>query len=51
VQEIADENGSSFVEVFRRFIKLGLIATEVEKSPDSMLIIRTGDTERQLVLL
>ena len=51
IQVIADQEHTSVVEVLRRFIKLGLLATEVQKKPDSALILREGDDEKQILLL
>lgn len=47
----ADERGMTVVEVLRKFIKLGLLALETQDTPGSALIIREGDTERQIVML
>lgn len=51
VQQIADERQTSVVDILRRFIKLGLLADQIEKSPDSALIIRQGNAERQIILV
>lgn len=51
IQAIADERGTTVLEILRRFIKLGLIAAEVEKELDSALIIRQGTKEREIVLI
>jgi hypothetical protein len=47
----ADERGMSVVEALRKFIKLGLLALETQDRPGSALIIREGDTERQIMIL
>ena len=51
VQQIADEQHTTMLEILRRFIKLGLIAYELEKREDAALIIREGDKEREIVLI
>ena len=51
VQELADEKHTTVVELFRRFIKLGLLATQIEDSPKASLLIREGDTEREIIML
>lgn len=51
VQRIADDRQTSVVDILRRFIKLGLLADRIEKSPGSALIIREGDIERQIILV
>lgn len=51
IQLIADENHTTMLEILRRFIKLGLIAYELEKNEDSALIIREGEKEREIVLI
>ena len=39
------------VEVLRKFIKLGLIALEVQDKSGSALVIREGDAEREIMML
>jgi hypothetical protein len=51
LQAVAREQNTTVVEVLRRFIKLGLIATEIEKRPDAKLIIREGEAETQILLI
>ena len=47
VQKIADAEHTTVVDLLRRFIKLGLLATQ----PNVTLIIREGGRERELLLL
>ena len=47
----ADERGMTVVEVLRKFIKFGLLALDTQDKPGSALIIREGDTERQIMML
>ncbi len=51
LQEIAASKGITFVELMRKYIKLGLIVSALEDKPGSQLIIRTGDTEKEIILI
>lgn len=51
VQALADKRHTTVVEMLRKFIKLGLLATQIEETPDSALIIREGNREREIILL
>lgn len=51
VQKLADARHTTTVEMFRRFIKLGLLAARLEETSGAALIIREGDREREIVLL
>jgi len=51
LKDAADERGMTVVEVLRKFIKLGLLALETQDTPGSALIIKEGDTERQIMML
>jgi len=51
VQSLATQRQTTVVDLLRRFIKLGLIAARLEATPDAALIIREGDTEREILLL
>ncbi len=51
LQHIADERQTTVVDILRRFIKLGIMAVEAEETEGSALIIREGNTEREIVLL
>ncbi len=51
VQRLADERGTTVVDLLRRFVKLGLLTAEVEATPDAQLVIREGDREQRLLLL
>jgi hypothetical protein len=51
VQTLAERRGTTVVEVFRRFIRLGLLIAKAEESPDMEFILRKGDKEQQLLLL
>ncbi len=47
----ADRRAISVVELLRKFIKLGLVASKLEDDPESSLIIREGSErkEREIV--
>jgi hypothetical protein len=51
VKQLADERQTTVIDLLRRFVKLGLLAAQLESSPDSALILREGDTEKQIILL
>jgi len=51
VQELAEQRQTTVVELIRRFIKLGLIAARIEETEGAALIIREGETEREIILL
>ena len=51
VERLADERQVTVVELLRRFIKLGLLAVQIENSPDKALLIREGDRDRELLIL
>lgn len=51
LQQIADKRQTTVVDVLRRFIKLGIMAVNIEETEGSALIIREGNAERQIVLL
>lgn len=51
VQKIADERHTTVVEVLKQFIRLGLIVDQAEKSPDTSIVIRQGDKEREIILV
>ena len=51
LQEVADKRHTTVVELLRRFIKLGLIASQIDETPDAALIIREGNKEREILIL
>ena len=51
VQQLADKQHTTVVEVLRRFVKLGLIASAMEEKPDAALILREGKVEREVLLI
>ena len=51
LQELAASKGITFSELMRKFIRLGLLVSALEDEPDSKLIIRTDDTEKEIILI
>jgi len=51
LQQVADKRHTTVVEVLRKFIKLGLMAVQIDENPSAALLIREGKTERQIVIL
>lgn len=51
IETIAQGEHTTVLEILKRFVKLGLIATKLKENPDSALIIRDGGRERELLLI
>jgi ATP-dependent Clp protease ATP-binding subunit ClpA len=51
VQQLADRQDATVQEILRRFIRLGLLVTDLQETPDAALIVRDVHGERQLVLV
>lgn len=52
LQALADRQHTTVVDLIRKYVKLGLVISNlVEDNPDAALIIRNGDTERELVIV
>lgn len=51
VQELADKRQTSVIDLLRRFIKLGLLAAQIDGDPNAALIIRQNGTDREIVLV
>lgn len=51
VKKIAEERDTTVVDLFRRFIKLGLLALQVEDDPNASLIIEENGRQRVILLL
>lgn len=47
LSETADQNGTSLVEMLRKYIKLGLLATQ----PDTIVLLRIGDSDQPVMLV
>ena len=50
LKSAADKRGLTVVEILRKFIKVGLLALDIQDKPGSALIIREGDSERQILI-
>lgn len=44
---MADENGTTVVEMLRKYIKLGLLATQ----PGTTVLLRIGDSDQPVMLI
>lgn len=51
LQGIATSKGITFAELIRKYIRLGLIVSALEDESGSKLIIRTDDTEKEIILI
>jgi hypothetical protein len=51
VQRIADRNSTSVLEIFRKFIKIGLLIAKFQEMEDTTFIIRQGNTEKEIVIM
>ena len=51
IQRVADKQQTTVVEIIRKFMKLGLLAVQVEETPGSALLIREKGVEREIILL
>ncbi len=47
LSETADQNGTSLVEMLRKYIKLGLLATQ----PGTIVLLRIGESEQPVMLV
>jgi hypothetical protein len=51
VQTVAKEQNTSIPDLLKRFIKIGLLVAKLSQSPDTTLIIREGNREREVVFV
>jgi hypothetical protein len=51
LEEVADGYGTTVTELMRRFMSLGLYVARAQRSTGAVLIVREGDSERELVWL
>ena len=51
IEAVAEKNHTTVVDVLRRFVKLGLLAVQIEETPGAELLIREGEIERRLIFL
>lgn len=50
MKKIGVQHGCSATEVLREFVKLGLVAMNVQKDPSASFLIRVNDEERKVIL-
>lgn len=50
VESIATAEQSTMIDAFKRILKYGLLAYRVMKDPSAQLIIREGNSEREIYL-
>jgi hypothetical protein len=51
VDNIAKKQHITTIDLLKKYIKLGLLASEIENDPDSKLIIRQGKTDREIIFI
>lgn len=51
VEQLAERQQTTVVDLLRRFTRLGLLAVQLQERRDAALIIREGGTDRQVMLL
>lgn len=51
IQRIADSRQTTMVDVLRQFIKLGIVADQVERSPNMALVVKEGNSEHRIILV
>lgn len=51
LQRMADSQQITVVELLRKYIKLGLLVNRALESPDSSLLIRERDVEKEIILI
>lgn len=50
VQQMAHEKDTTVVDLIRKFLRLGLVIADVEKSDLATIYVREGDQERKIHL-
>ena len=51
LQRYADSQHTTVAELLRRSIQLFLLAIKIAQTPGAALLIREGDTEREIILI
>lgn len=51
IEQLANEEDTTITEIFRRFVKIGILTSEVQKKPDAALILREGDVETRILFM
>lgn len=49
VQQTAEEEHTSIVDLLRRYVKLGLHISKIASNPDTHIIIRNGEGDREIL--
>lgn len=50
VKQAADNHGVTVVDIIRKFLQIGLMVLRLQDEPGAALIIREGDSERQILI-
>ena len=50
LEKVADEHGTTMVDLIRRFLKLGLIVTYAEKQ-NKALVLKDGQSEQEIRII
>ena len=50
VKQAADKHGVTVVDIIRKFLQIGLMVIKLQDEPGAALIIREGDSERQILI-
>ncbi len=51
LEKLAGRNSSTVVEIIRKFLKLGLIISKYQESPETEFIIRENGKEKNIILV
>lgn len=51
IEKIADSRQTTVIDIIRRFLKLGILTSRIEGTPNAGLFIREGESEREIILL
>jgi hypothetical protein len=51
IQDIAEKQHSTVMDQLRKFIKLGILTSDIANDPNAKLIIREGKKEREIIVV
>jgi hypothetical protein len=51
LQKIANEDGTTVANVIRNYVGFGLAMRKIANRPDTQLLVRDGDTTREIVFI
>lgn len=51
IKSIAEEEQTTVLEIMKRFLRLGLVATQAQRNGSAQLILREGDRDREILLV